>query len=775
MKQLKLGFITEHGGTENHSQMMYGVFEAAKKYNANVIRFATKAYYEDSEKFHLELNKLYKIIKPQKLDGLLFLGWMPGLVGKYLNDFLMRFSSIPLVSLGTYYENIPNVCANNTKCISEILEHMILFHGYKRIVFVSPWNSDGRAIVYSEVMQKHGLYQNDLIISIDDLSGIREEERMRKVLSILIEDRKIEFDAILVMFDADARNLVKESKLRGINIPTDLAIACCEDTEYSNYSMPPLTTITFPWREVGYNGCEKLIKLINNIPIEHSTSIPGKLIIRNSCGCISNSIKLSKIEDRRQINYLNIDYKHILSFSTEVREAFSYTQIMIDDLLSALIKDLEDKTTTCFLTEFENQLQRIVTEYPYLEFLNEIEDLIYYLRNMIVAYIANEITTLILFEDIMHKVEVIIREKSITIIGFSQIQKKEINEQLQFISQKLIDTFNQKDLLSFLENNLHKLGIPSCYIFLFNNNSFEECTLIFKFVNYRRVIIDSTYVTTEYVSENIIEKHKNLLCQLLNVNNNYLGFIVFEPSLMDERIYHSLSLHISSALNAQKGAILMDNLTEEIALSKEKEKKLLYIANYDSLTGLLNRRAFYETINYIIDNSVDYFECDKQIQKFYLLFIDIDKFKQVNDSLGHNIGDLLLIEISNRLKEYLSNTSYLIPEVLQNNNEIALKETIFRLGGDEFTAIVTGISEEEVSILLDKLINSIRKPYNIEGYELDISCSIGISIYPDHADNAEVLIRYADIAMYNAKNQNSLYCFYDNSYNYHSPCTLPFL
>ena len=539
--------------------------------------------------------------------------------------------------------------------------------------------------------------------------------------------------------------------------------------------MPPLTTITFPWREVGYNGCEKLIKLINNRPIEHSTAIPSKLIIRNSCGCISNSIKLSKIEDRRQINHLNIDYKHILSFSNELREAFSYTQIKIDDLLPALVKDLECKTTTYFLTEFEYQLQKIVTEYPYLEFLNEIEDFIYYLRNMIVTYIANDITTLILFEDIIHKVEVIIREKAITVIGFGQIQKKEINEELQFISQKLIDTFNQKDLLNILENNLHKLSIPSCYIFLFDNNSFDECTLIFKYINHRRVIINNPYVTPEYISENIIENHEKVLCQLLHVNSDYLGFIVFEPSLLDERIYHSLSLHISSALSAQKGAILMDNLTEEIALSKEKEKQLSYIANYDSLTGLLNRRYFYETINYIIDRSVDNYECDKQIQKFFLLFIDIDKFKQVNDNLGHNIGDLLLIEISKRLKEYLSNTSYLIPKVLQNNTEITLEETIFRLGGDEFTAIVTGISNEKMLILLDKLINLIRVPYNIEGYELEISCSIGISIYPDHADNAEMLIKYADVAMYNAKNQNCLYCFYDNKYNYHSPCTLPFL
>jgi hypothetical protein len=319
------------------------------------------------------------------------------------------------------------------------------------------------------------------------------------------------------------------------------------------------------------------------------------------------------------------DYKHILDFSNEIKEVFSYTQLEIEELLHSLVKDLEDDTTTFFLAEFECQLQKIVNEYPYLELLSEIEELIYYLRNMVISFISNKSETLILFEDIIHKVEVIIKEKAIKLIGFGQIQKQEINEELQSISQKLIDTYKQKDLLDVLENNLHKLRIPTCYIFLFENNSFKECTLIFKYVNYKRVSIDNAHVNPEYVSDKILEKHKNLLSQLLHLNNDYLGFIVFEPLLMDERVYHSLSIHISSALSAQKGAIIMDNLTEELALRKEKEKQLTQIANYDSLTGLLNRRYFYETINYIIDKSVDYFECNNQIQSFFLLFIDIDK------------------------------------------------------------------------------------------------------------------------------------------------------
>ena len=762
MKQIKLGFLTVHGDTENHSQMMNGVFDAAKKNNVNVIRFAVKAFDEDLDRFNIELSNLYKIIEAQKLDGIMFLGWMPGIVGEYFNDFLKKFSSIPIVSLGTKYENIPNVFANPEKCIKELLEHMIEVHGYKRIIFVPPCIPDIRNIVYAQVMERYGLHQDSLIITNDELMGIPFEDRMKKVISILIDKRKVEFDAILVMFDIEAQNLLKELKLRGIKVPSDLAIASYEDTEFANYSVPPLTTITYPWREVGFQGCEKIIKLLNKEYVEKSTEIMSKLIIRNSCGCNSNSIKLSKIQGVFKISNQTekINYRHILKFSGEIIKAFPYTEIKIEKLLDTLVRDLEGKEMTNFLTEFEFQLQEIIKRCPYLDNVNEIEDLIYYIRNLIVSYIASDSEVLILFESIIHKAQAIIKEKAIGIIGFGQVQIKTINQQLHYVSQKLIDTLNIKEVLNILENNLPKLEISSCYIFLFNKNFPGRCNLTFKYVNYKRVIIDDTVTTSQYITDDIIEKHKNVLCQLLYVNNDYLGFIVFEPSLMDERIYQSLSLHISSAL---KGATILEKLKEEISLRKEKEKQLTYIANYDSLTGLFNRRCFYETINYMIDNSADYFDHYHKKLNFFLLFIDIDKFKQVNDSLGHDIGDILLIEISKRLKASLRDNLYVMPILSQDFDEGNTRETIFRLGGDEFTAIVVGLDVLQMDRVAAQLIYKTKAPYYIDGHEINISCSVGISIYPDHADNTATIIKYADIAMYQAKRQKSMYRFFCNT------------
>ncbi len=160
------------------------------------------------------------------------------------------------------------------------------------------------------------------------------------------------------------------------------------------------------------------------------------------------------------------------------------------------------------------------------------------------------------------------------------------------------------------------------------------------------------------------------------------------------------------------------------------QKKRLYLqANHDSLTGLANRNLFYDRLEQAINKS----KRDKS--KIALLFIDLDMFKDVNDSLGHDIGDSLLKKVAKRLKKH-----------------IRLDDTVARIGGDEFTIIMENISDiQAVSNKAHNLLNKISKPYRIKKRTIYISCSIGISIFPDDTTNLNNLIKYADTAMYKAK------------------------
>lgn len=173
----------------------------------------------------------------------------------------------------------------------------------------------------------------------------------------------------------------------------------------------------------------------------------------------------------------------------------------------------------------------------------------------------------------------------------------------------------------------------------------------------------------------------------------------------------------------------------DITYQKKNEKRIRQIAHYDSLTGLSNRVLFMERINQLLS------ECKRHNKNLIVFFIDLDKFKEVNDSYGHDIGDEVLKESSRR---FLS---------------ITRKEDIVaRFSGDEFAILFAcdktiGQMLYEASIIAKKIITKLSDAFHIKNHEIFIGSSIGISIYPEHGNTVETLLKKADIAMYEAKNR----------------------
>ncbi|MEI7825551.1 MAG: GGDEF domain-containing protein, partial [Chlorobiaceae bacterium] len=173
---------------------------------------------------------------------------------------------------------------------------------------------------------------------------------------------------------------------------------------------------------------------------------------------------------------------------------------------------------------------------------------------------------------------------------------------------------------------------------------------------------------------------------------------------------------------------------ELVFQNEEKEKRAaeLLIAMHDSLTGLPNRLLFSERV------SLSFAQCQRNNTMAALLIFDLDKFKIVNDSLGHAVGDTLLQEVAARSVATLQRST----------------DSISRLGGDEFVILLQQIvAVSDAVTIAEKIRNNIKEPYNIEGHTINISCSIGIAIYPDHGEDELTLMKNADEAMYRAKNQ----------------------
>lgn len=188
--------------------------------------------------------------------------------------------------------------------------------------------------------------------------------------------------------------------------------------------------------------------------------------------------------------------------------------------------------------------------------------------------------------------------------------------------------------------------------------------------------------------------------------------------------------------------IRMAGSNMDITEQKRAEEKIKYLANYDSLTNLPNRNLLNEKI------SKAFKEAKTNESKAALLYLDLDNFKTVNDMLGHNYGNILLKEISNKLKECVSD-----------------KDTVSRLGGDEFSILLPNIIESNYVIEVAEKINDLfKQPYILNGQEFFISVSTGIAVYPDDGEDAELLMKNADTAMYSRKNSGKNgYEFYNRN------------
>lgn len=195
----------------------------------------------------------------------------------------------------------------------------------------------------------------------------------------------------------------------------------------------------------------------------------------------------------------------------------------------------------------------------------------------------------------------------------------------------------------------------------------------------------------------------------------------------------NVEVHCSPIVDEKGQLIQLIEYTIDVSQRRTAERQLEYLAYFDTLTGVPNRRLFFDRL----DRAVSMAKRDGSM--FALLFLDLDRFKFVNDSFGHGTGDLLLKEVAGRLKNFIRES-----------------DTVARMGGDEFAVILTRIRDaRDAETVAEKIKESLRKPFRLPGLECAVDASIGISLYPLDAVDSGMLLKKADAAMYSAKGSRS--------------------
>lgn len=356
------------------------------------------------------------------------------------------------------------------------------------------------------------------------------------------------------------------------------------------------------------------------------------------------------------------------------------------------------------------------------------------------------------------------------IIGFNKIKKLQetasIDKAIEELQMYLNDNYNNNIFIEKIIVSLFfSILLILLYILIIMNRralKMRDKLLGFKIAienSYNSIVITDanrniTYVNdvaqqeSGYSKEEMIGQNPRIFKSGINSDKFYNAMHIalnngqkWEGEFVNKRKDGSLYYEKASIMPIYQAGKLVNylaiksNITDYIEAKREVE----YMAYHDPLTSLPNRANIEEYIQHRI------IVASRQNTKIALLFIDLDRFKNINDTLGHDVGDELLIEASKRIK-------------------YALRESdiLSRLGGDEFVIVVENFNDEySVAHICEKIIDLFQKPIQTQRYLLNITLSIGVSIFPDDAQDSSTLFKYADIAMYKAKD------FGRNTYQYY--------
>ncbi|MCW8856026.1 MAG: diguanylate cyclase, partial [Kangiella sp.] len=278
-------------------------------------------------------------------------------------------------------------------------------------------------------------------------------------------------------------------------------------------------------------------------------------------------------------------------------------------------------------------------------------------------------------------------------------------------------------------------------------NSYD-CILMYDHNMHVTYISPSVTRVTGYTEEDLVGKTLEMFIfeedrEEAEANLRYVAENPGALSVVERRINHKDGhiLWIESRLvnhlndpDIQGVTINFHVITER----KQAEQKIHNLANYDPLTQLPNRYLLRKRLHKGLADSV------KNESKLALMYIDLDRFKEINDTLGHSVGDALLQTVAKTIHKCLRSS-----------------DTLARVGGDEFTIVLPETSEKEARHIADRILQQFRTPFQADSHTVQTGASIGISIFPDHSKKAEDLFRYADIAMYSAKKERNQYQFYE--------------
>lgn len=553
-ERLTIAFLDEDAYDEYHNLLAMGIADAARESQVNVIRIAHFLVHFTAENLD-QIHMLQQLVSQFSVDGLLLLGWARG-GREHERSGLMP--GLPTVTIGSSQSDTPGIVFRGDQYIRELTEHLIVTHGCRRIAFIDPFWPDNRADAYREVMDRHQLYDPQYHVNSEILAGLNVSERGRQAVAYLLDVQGAIPDAIMSLTNEETYEIIEALTERGLRVPEDIAVTSYEDGDTGRFSRVSLTTVDFPWYELGYQSTRKLIRRIKG---EDQSSlieyVPGQVIYRDSCGCLPfrDSLLMSgqPATAMTQNGQPEIDPPTGLAVPLSHDTPFSLRQV--EALILDFRRALEKEQQRSYLLSFERLLRenepRVIS--PGLRSFA-----IRFRRAILPSCLTTEDrSTWTRADDLCHQMQLILQNWLATARFRQDIAYRYQQTTLKEVGQILITNFEKDSLYRSLNDNLPRIGVQGCHIFLFDDPAgtdlFSQYHLSYSWsaISGQRHDQISRLSRADMVERLLFENDQPafILTHFLNIGNHYSGFIAIKPEHYDIRQYRSLALHISSTLH----------------------------------------------------------------------------------------------------------------------------------------------------------------------------------------------------------------------------------
>jgi len=738
-----------------------GAMRAARESNCNLLIVPGRYFQAKKEllyeEFEYQYQTLFSYFTDNNIDIVIACTSVVGIVSgsmsrNSLNEFLSRIKDIPVITVSGDSDKLPNICYDNKTGILEGMEEMIVGQKCSKIAMVAGpkenLDSNERIEAYKEALTKHGMYIEERLIIHCDFT----EKCMFDVINLFKSVKGI--DGVVFANDRMAIGGYEAMRELGLVVGRDVSIMGFDNTEKDINLDPPLASVAADAENIGYEAVNMAMDYLN-FKDSDDRIIPTHFIMRDSILHGNNTMITQNPFDYKMTEDTDFDtfakqtflYIYNPTVNNSNREAiyraYLFFILEIEKFYKSdkITKDLLQSMATCFNRIFEID-ERFEIDIPKFTILME----------SIKESLAEKADTK-LKRNVIINISAYVYRRLASILTLRESDEnyklKKIQHEIYRISADMIG-FGEVSELNYAQiiSNFKNIGIYHSFLFLFKEpikHDIEDYFAPDEFLYLKAMQIDDRTIPVSDreqmipLSEvfefcfNKMDKAGHLVMLNLYVRDMIYGVLICDIPYRVFSYYESLIYQVSCAIRILHLLMYTQEtsrqLKESLEIITKNNLRLDTLAKQDELTGIYNRRGFFiEAENLLKDVN--------ERRKYIIVgFADTDNLKHINDTFGHEEGDLLIVTSSNILSDTLGN-----------------RGVIARLGGDEFAFIFTSDDKNEQNEFFEKFENNISE-YNKNAqkdYRLSVSLGIYIYEYNENIDLKE-LLESADKEMYHIK------------------------